>query len=371
MRIALSVKNFSGYNGSARIVGELARRFARAGDSVNIVGNTINTAAARGYGAEPVEIGKFIFARKLSREAYMEKHKKYMQKVAYDLRVGNGDEAVQDILLMHNCVNLMHEKVNNVPSVGDSYIRNVSKIHGQILKNSWFKKLVANSRLMRDDFAVRYGVPEEMVRVIYPAHDQALFNAEGRQEAKERFRATHSIPAERTFILGQVASGDFAKRGVKHFFNIYRRLPEAIAAKVHLVIVGKGKLEEFVHDLPANLTFIKHSDDPAKIMKSLDVMLYPALLEEFGLVISEALACGTPVITLRMVGASELFTGLHAAALCDKPDEQYMAAVLEKIITDAPYRAALSEEAISIAASRSWDGYFDEFSEVVKEVLEK
>lgn len=369
MRVALSVKNFSGYNGSARIIGELSKRFARNDDSVNIIGNTINTAAVRAYDAEPVEIGKFIIRRKLSRDAYMEKHKKYMQQAFYDLRVGNGDEAIQDILVMHNCVNLMHEQVNNIPSVGDACIRNVSKIHGQILKNRWFKKLVANSKLMRDDFVQRYGVPEEMARVIYPAHDHALFNATGKQEAKERFRAAHGIRAEKNFILGQVASGDFAKRGVKNFFNIYHRLPEAAAAKVQLVIVGKGKLEEFIEVPPANLTFIKHTDDPAMVMKSLDAMLYPALLEEFGLVITEALACGTPVITSRMVGASELFTGLHAESLCDKPDEQHMATVLEKIITDDSYRATLSEEAVDIVKKRTWDDYFNEFSRVVSEVM--
>lgn len=368
MDIALSSKNFSGHTGSARIISKLSRAFTVQGNKVDIVGNTLNKKAVKACGARPVEIVKFPVLKKLSREAYMEKHRRYLQKAGYALCIGNGDEAVQDILLLHNCVNLCHELVHGAP-VGDSVVRDVSAIHGKILKNRLFKKMVANSELMKRDISTRYGVPEEMIKVIHPAYDRNIFTPEGRHEAAMDFRDEMEIPASAEFLVGLITSGDFTKRNLKGFMGAVKRLPEDLAAKIHLVVVGKDKLENFISDKPNNLTHISLTGDPAAIMRSLDVMLYPALLEEFGLVVAETAACGTPVLTSRMVGASELFTGLHAEALCDRPDEAHFAAQLERLLSDTPHREAMSAEAASMLGALTWDNYFKEFSELVNDVM--
>lgn len=368
MRVAISSKNFSGHTGSARIIRELARGFTGLGDSVDIVGNTLNKEAARACGARPVELVNFAFLKKLSREAYMEKHLSYMEKAAYDLRVGNGDEAAQDILLLHNCVNLYYELVHGT-QVGDAAVRDVSAIHGKILKERLFKKMVANSELMKRDIAGRYGVPADLVTVIHPAYDREIFTPEGRCEARAAFREEMEIPDRAEFLIGLVTSGDFTKRNIRGFFNVIKLLPEELAAKIHLVVVGKDKLENFISEQPANLTHIALTGAPASIMRSLDVMLYPALLEEFGLVVAETIACGTPVLTSRMVGASELFTGLHAEALCERPDEAHFAACLTRFLSDTAYRENLSAEAAEMLGGLTWDNYFREFSKIVAEVM--
>lgn len=320
MDIALSSKNFSGHTGSARIISKLSRAFAAQGNKVDIVGNTLNKKAVKACGARPVEIVKFPVLKKLSREAYMEKHRRYLQKAGYALCIGNGDEAVQDILLLHNCVNLCHELVHGAP-VGDSVVRDVSAIHGKILKNRLFKKMVANSELMKRDISTRYGVPEEMIKVIHPAYDRNIFTPEGRHEAAMDFRDEMEIPASAEFLVGLITSGDFTKRNLKGFMGAVKRLPEDLAAKIHLVVVA------------------------------------------------ETAACGTPVLTSRMVGASELFTGLHAEALCDRPDEAHFAAQLERLLSDTPHREAMSAEAASMLGALTWDNYFKEFSELVNDVM--
>lgn len=367
MRIAISSKKFSGHTGSSRIISALSREFTARGHSVDIVGNTLRRAAVTACGARPVELVKNFFAKKLSREAYLEKHKRYMEKAVYALRIGNGDEAEQDILLLHNCVNLYSELVQGV-SAGDSAAGGVSAIHRKILKNRLFGKMVANSELMKSDIIRRYGVDPRMITVIYPAYDRAVFSPDGRHYAQRIFRNESGIRDDAEFVVGMVTSGDFAKRNIKGFFESIRRLPDALAAKIHLVVVGKDRVEDYIADPPKNLVHIPLTANPAAVMRSLDVMLYPALLEEFGMVVTEAMACGTPVLTSRMVGASELFTGLHSEALCDRPDADYFASRLSRFLSDAAYREAMSAEAALMFRDLSWDTFFTAFSEIVSEV---
>ena len=367
MRIAISSKNFSGHTGSARIICAIARGFILQGNSVDIIGNTLNKNGIRDCGAAPVEIINFPFMKKLSREAYLKKHQRYLAKHCYDLCIGNGDEAGQDILVLHNCVNLRYELTHGT-AVGDSAINNISAIHGGILKNRLFGRMIANSELMKRDISARYKLDRELIKVIYPAYDRNTFTPERRREAKAAFMEKMKIPQKAEFLVGLITSGDFAKRNIKGFFNTIKLLPDELAEKIHLVIVGKDKLDNFISEHPANLTHIMLSQDPASIMRSLDVMLYPALLEEFGLVVAETLACGTPVFSSRMVGATELFTGLHAAALCDKPDSSHFAACLAKFLSDAPYREALGLETTGILRTIKWDNYFQQFSQVADEV---
>lgn len=367
MQIAISTKNFSGHTGSSRIIGELSRGFISHGHNVDIIGNTLNKKAVITCGANPVEIKKFWFAKKLARRDYMEKHLNYVRKSGHSLYIGNGDEARQDILILHNCVNLCHEIVNGA-SVGDAAIRDVSGIHRHILKNRLFSKMIANSQLMKNDISKRYGVAPELINVIHPAYDSNIFTAENRAQARAEFMEEMDIPAESEFLVGQVMSGDFTKRNVRGFFNIINMLPEELAKKIHLVVVGKDKLDNFVEKRPQNLTFIEYSASPASIMRSLDLMLYPALLEEFGLVVAEALACGTPVLSSRMVGATELFSGLHAESLCDKPDEKHFAAHLARFIADESYRQALQAESAGMVKKLSWQSYFNAFNNIVTEL---
>ncbi|MFM2477086.1 glycosyltransferase [Celerinatantimonas sp. MCCC 1A17872] len=76
------------------------------------------------------------------------------------------------------------------------------------------------------------------------------------------------------------------------------------------------------------------------IYNIIDIFLYPARIEEFGLVVSEAMACGCAIITTEHVGANELFTGLSKECICNS--NQMMREKIEQLVTDAPLRKEIS-----------------------------
>ena len=76
-------------------------------------------------------------------------------------------------------------------------------------------------------------------------------------------------------------------------------------------------------------------------MAALDIFLYAARFEAFGMVISEAQALGIPVLTSRRVGASECLPSDYAPWLIEKPDSNEFAANVLTLLADKGARRRL------------------------------
>lgn len=93
---------------------------------------------------------------------------------------------------------------------------------------------------------------------------------------------------------------------------------EAFAGLPHrLVVVGHGHLKERLRETaPSNVRFLDETDDHGlrELYRSARALVYPAD-EDFGIVMAEAQACGTPVVGLAAGGALDIIrpgeTGWH------------------------------------------------------------
>jgi glycosyltransferase involved in cell wall biosynthesis len=80
--------------------------------------------------------------------------------------------------------------------------------------------------------------------------------------------------------------------------------------------------------------------------------VYPSYFEGFGLPILEAMKCGTPVIAGNRTSIPEVAG--EAALLFDPFDVNSMVEALRRILSDAPYRAALSAKGLQRANEFNW-----------------
>jgi glycosyltransferase involved in cell wall biosynthesis len=122
-----------------------------------------------------------------------------------------------------------------------------------------------------------------------------------------------------------------------------------VRADARFLVVGSKRLpdEARAHALvrAGVVHYRPKSRHPEPWFAALDLFLYAARFEEFGMVIAEAQAMRVPVLTSRRVGASECLPSSYAAWLLDSPEPEVMAERAVALLADADQRARLAEAA--------------------------
>ena len=138
-------------------------------------------------------------------------------------------------------------------------------------------------------------------------------------------------------------------------------LVRARIKEARLVIVGDGPdrdtLTALAQSVDAGATFVGRVDDEAlpAYMQASDIVCSPALGgESFGIVLLEAMACGTPVVASRIEGYVEMLGDGDAAVLVPPRDPDALAAALAALLGDESHRRALSAQGASKAREYDW-----------------
>jgi len=148
------------------------------------------------------------------------------------------------------------------------------------------------------------------------------------------------------------------RKNLERLIEAFAHLPQ----KDHdLVIVGNrwyhGEApEQKARSLGLNgrvkfMGYVPRADLPA-LFSAATALVYPSLLEGFGLPVVEAMACGTPVITAGNSSMREVASG--AAMLVDPRDVRDMTETLARVAEDEALRKELSAKGLKRAADFSW-----------------
>jgi glycosyltransferase involved in cell wall biosynthesis len=216
--------------------------------------------------------------------------------------------------------------------------------------------VVANSNLVRDAIIRQFELAPERVRVCYPGFRSGVFDAARKTQLRADARRALGV-GDTTALVGFVTSGDLHKRGI----GIFLEAAQAMLAempRVRFLVVGSRMLPNWMrrHPLLANGTVLHRGRGrhPQKWMAALDLFLYPARFEEFGMVVLEAGALGIPVVTSRRVGAAECLPDAFAPWISETPDASAFADLGLRLLADEGERSRLS------AAGMLMAGRFDD-----------
>ena len=107
------------------------------------------------------------------------------------------------------------------------------------------------------------------------------------------------------------------------------------------------------------------------LMKASDVLVFPSLFEGFGLVITEAMSQGTPVITTdRTAGPDIIQHGLNGW-IADAGSSDALQACLQAIIDQPDLLNQVGSNAYNTVAQRPWKSYSAELNQAVNLSLDK
>lgn len=372
-RIALVARWAGGVTGTTTTLLEHAKRLSARGWEVHVYAEKADAGRFAAAGAEPHIVPRIRLAGPFKRTLFSWRVSRELAAERYDVVFGHGDGLRQDILSLHNCVHAAHEAVHGRPP---GFLAGAARLHARQLKGRKFKRMIANSALTKDDVVRRWGVPPELVTVIHPGHDPERFRPEGRAALRAAMRARAGASPD-DLLVGLITSGDFAKRNVAGFLESLRGLPPALKARTRVLVVGQetrvGPYKRRAADagFAERAVFLPPEREVEGFYHALDLYVHPALFEEFGQSVQEAMACGVPVLTSRRVGASELFGPEAAAEILEAPETAALTAAMAALLDDPARRARLAEAGRKAAAPNTWDLNFEKTYAVIESVRAK
>ncbi|MBL8794364.1 MAG: glycosyltransferase [Planctomycetia bacterium] len=139
---------------------------------------------------------------------------------------------------------------------------------------------------------------------------------------------------------------------------------EGLTQPLHLAVIGQsGPVERHglvtIHHLP----FLP-AEQLVRYYQAADLYVHAARCEIFGLVLAEAMACGTPVVATAVGGIPEVVESGKHGILTPPGDAPALAAAVRALLADPARRAALGRQALAHARQR-----FDE-EQTVRRYLE-
>lgn len=135
---------------------------------------------------------------------------------------------------------------------------------------------------------------------------------------------------------------------------------------VRLVLIGRGPRREALENqtselrLQNHVDFLGFVDNPYKYMKRADLLAHPAQHEGFGLVVLEALACGTPVVATSCPGGpSDILDGGTYGPVVDVGNPSQLADAMLATLEDPPDPKRLVKRAEKFNVGRVADRYVE------------
>jgi glycosyltransferase involved in cell wall biosynthesis len=212
------------------------------------------------------------------------------------------------------------------------------------------------SQLTTDDFNRVFALPPDKVKTVYfgPArHFRRITDPAAIAAVRDRY----GLPERFIFTLSKIGGGE--RKNIRGLLDAFARLHGRIP---HKLVVGGKDCERFRSDygIPDDgwgrdvvfPGYLDQQDLPA-VYSAADIYVYPSNQEAFPIPLTEAMACGTPIITSRANGLEEIAG--DAALLVDPRDPGEIAAAIERVLGDPNLARQLADAGTERSRTFSWE----------------
>ncbi|MGE5804680.1 MAG: glycosyltransferase family 4 protein [Ignavibacteria bacterium] len=220
--------------------------------------------------------------------------------------------------------------------------------------------VISVSEITTENFNMILKLPKGKVKTVYfgPAK---FFKRVTDQNRLNEVRDKYKLPEKFIFTLSKYGVGGGLRKNIDKVFMAYEIAYSSTANNVKLVIGGKN-CSKYVEDL--NLPkkeylnsiifpgWIEQEDLPA-IYSMAEMYLYPSNVEAFPIPITEAMACGTPIVTSDANGLREIAG--EAAFFVDPSNPREIAEAVLKVLNSDDVKNNLSKKGLERSKLFDWD----------------
>lgn len=202
----------------------------------------------------------------------------------------------------------------------------------RVFADSKLKAVICNSRMVRDDIARRFSVPDSKLHVVFNGVDLDAYSPALRKTHRSGVRRELGVD-EATPVILFVGSG-FERKGLRALIDALAVMRESSA---ELWVVGRDKHANRYRaqasglGLAQRVRFLGPQLDVKPYYGAADCFALPTLYDPFPNAVLEAWACGLPVATSATCGAAELVERDRNGYVCDPLDPAALAGALDAL----------------------------------------
>jgi UDP-glucose:(heptosyl)LPS alpha-1,3-glucosyltransferase len=352
LRIAYVVHDYHRHGGHSRYVAELASRFKHEHE-VHVYANTFEEPAPQGLTFHHVPAWRpnalatiltFVLPATLR------------VRGPFDIIHAQGLCGLrQNVVTAHICQGAWYEAM--VRHTGrPSWRKRLFHALADQLERFTFRPrgarcVIAVSERVREDIAHHYGRSQD-VRVIYHGVDTETFHPRQRATWRAAIRRDLGLSEDSCVAL--------------YVGDLQKALPAALwalpaAPNVHLLVVSRSVAEMYRPVMQAchvedRVHLVPGTDHVERYYAAADLFLFPTFYDSFGMVVSEAMASGLPVVCSRAAGAAELITDeVEGLLVAQAWQPATLATAINRLAADPALRQRLGTAARRKVEQHTWD----------------
>ena len=293
MRIALIHSRYQRQGGAETYFLNLVAKFAAAGHHIDIY---IYKYDKQLFVPDNVKIRLYYrpgLPRILKKWHFAHWVYKQLKKHQYDITLSNTHTIGQQLLVCGGCHVSYLERLQKRSSL-KNYIR--IALERRAYQSS--ECIIAHSKQVASELIEYFPEFKHKVATLYPPCDLNVFKRVSRNKRAD-FKNQFGMSSQHINLV-------FPSSGNKKMKGHYLLLEAMELLETNRYTLFLAGLNEQPNR--SNVRALGFVKDMSALFSAADLLILPSYYEAFGLVVVEALACGTPVVVSKYVGSSELIT---------------------------------------------------------------
>ncbi|SDY77727.1 glycosyltransferase family 4 protein [Halopenitus persicus] len=228
------------------------------------------------------------------------------------------------------------------------------------------------------DYVTDLGIDRGKIHLAWNTTDIEYFRkpcAEDAEELRDQLDVPEDVPV--ALYVGRHVK----EKGLEYLIDAFREIVDEVEPTPYLLLVGDGdrrkELEKRADDLDTVLFpgYVENEDLPPYYGLA-DVFVLPSVQTEifrepWGLVVTEAMASGTPVVTSSQVGiaAAGVVKDGENGYIVPERNPHVLGDRLERLLTDEELRTEMGDAAADVISEYDYDRMVDGFISAIEDAL--
>jgi UDP-glucose:(heptosyl)LPS alpha-1,3-glucosyltransferase len=334
LRIAFVLDRYLPSRGGENYFSWLARELSRRGHEVHIFASRVENIPGEEYQLHRIPVLRY--PQSLRFLSFLVNSIRVTRHYDFDIIHGVGRSLAMNVFNPHGGVERAYLK-GDFSSISNRFYYVYKSIKRYLFPQHYVKvwiqrrqylsqrvgKIIAISRMVKEDIIQYYGVPEAKIEVVFNCVDLDRFHPRNREMYRRAKRGGMEIDENTVLLL--FAGNNYRLKGLEPLLRALVSLKEWFPGRpFRLLIAGRGHIGRYqrmartlgVSDFTLFLGPVKGME---QYYAASDIYVHPTFYDSCSLTVLEALASGLPVVTSRFNGAADAITSDKGGKVLDDP----------------------------------------------------